>query len=286
MSGISSINNDLKSYQQIISLYEECKDVLFNVIPVTIDGFFAANMSSPLGAVLDKLAWDGINQIKLAVGNDRAKTILRKNNFLSYYGIENVIDSNLTTIPYMKLKKTDGTFFAEYVAYKLLENAELPQMSDQLKKKIHEGIYEIFVNAQIHSNTENIYTCGQFFPNKHTIDFTITDTGIGIKKKVNDRFGWNLSSVEAIKWAMIDRNTTKTEITGGIGLAILKEFIMRNKGMMQIVSDDGFYQFGYEGESTSLLSGRFPGTVVNLEFKTDDICSYSLKSEIDKKDIF
>lgn len=58
---------------------------------------------------------------------------------------------------------------------------------------------------------------------------------------------------------------------------------MKNKGMMQIVSDDGFYQFGHEGETTTLLSGRFPGTVVNLEFKTDDSCSYSLKSEIDKK---
>lgn len=103
---------------------------------------------------------------------------------------------------------------------------------------------------------------------------------------MNDRFGWNLSSVDAIKWAMIDRNTTKTGITGGIGLAILKEFIMKNKGMMQIVSDDGFYQFGHEGETTTLLSGRFPGTVVNLEFKTDDSCSYSLKSEIDKKNIF
>ena len=286
MSGVSSINNDYKSYQQIISLYESCKDLLFDVIPVSINGFFAANMSSPLGAVLDKLAWDGINQINLTVDDDRTKTILRKNNFLSYYGIENVIDSNLTTIPYMKLKKTDGTFFADYVANKLLENTGLPKMSDQLKRKIHEGIYEIFVNAQIHSNTDNIYTCGQYFPNKHTIDFTIADTGIGIKKKVNDRFGWNLSSVDAIKWAMIDRNTTKTGITGGIGLAILKEFIMKNKGMMQIVSDDGFYQFGHGGETTALLTRRFPGTVVNLEFKTDDSCSYSLKSEIDKKNIF
>ena len=55
---------------------------------------------------------------------------------------------------------------------------------------------------------------------------------------------------------------------------------------MQIVSDDGFYQFGHGGETTALLTGRFPGTVVNLEFKTDDSCSYSLKSEIDKKNIF
>ncbi|MDR4507873.1 MAG: hypothetical protein MRJ65_06500 [Candidatus Brocadiaceae bacterium] len=45
-------------------------------------------------------------------------------------------------------------------------------------KKITESIYEIFVNAQIHSETDFIYTCGQFFPNKHMIEFTIKDTGI------------------------------------------------------------------------------------------------------------
>ena len=147
-------------------------------------------------------------------------------------------------------------------------------------------IYEIFVNAQIHSASPFIYTCGQFFPNKNKIEFTIVDTGIGFKEKINQRFNSNLSAIQAIKWAVQDKMTTKIGVSGGIGLAVLKEFIELNKGKMQIVSSDGFYQFDSEGELDNQFSGQFPGTIVNLQFKTDDKHNYSLKNEIDINDIF
>ncbi|MDP4226888.1 MAG: hypothetical protein Q8910_10965 [Bacteroidota bacterium] len=83
-----------------------------------------------------------------------------------------------------------------------------------------------------------------------------------------------------------DKSTTKEGISGGIGLALLKEFIEKNKGKMQIVSNDGFYQFGYEGEILKQFHGQSPGTIVNLQFRTDDRSNYSLKSEININDIF
>jgi len=55
---------------------------------------------------------------------------------------------------------------------------------------------------------------------------------------------------------------------------------------MQIISDDGFYCFGKKCEQMQLFKGAFPGTVVNLQFKTDDNSSYMLKSEINSNDIF
>lgn len=160
-------------------------------------------------------------------------------------------------------------------------------MSDGVKEKMVEAIYEIFVNAQIHSGTDFIYTCGQFFPNKNKIEFTIVDTGIGFKEKINQRFNSNLSAVQAIKWAVQDKKTTKEGISGGIGLAILKEIIENNKGKMQIVSNEGFYQYDCEGEVSKEFRGQFPGTIVNLQFITNDINNYFLKSEtIDINDIF
>ena len=48
---------------------------------------------------------------------------------------------------------------------------------------------------------------------------------------------------------------------------------------MQIVSDDGFYQFSHEKEIFKTFESKFPGTVVNLQFRTDDASSYYLKSE-------
>ena len=63
-----------------------------------------------------------------------------------------------------------------------------------VKEKIVEAICEIFVNAQIHSETEFIYTCGQFYPQNNKIEFTIVDTGVGFRENVNKRFQSNLSA--------------------------------------------------------------------------------------------
>ena len=114
----------------------------------------------------------------------------------------------------------------------------------------------------------------------------IVDVGIGFRNRINQRFNSNLNAVQAIKWAVKDKSTTKVGISGGIGLAILKEFIGMNKGKMQIISNNGFYQYSEQGEETKLFNSDFPGTVVNLQFRTNDNNSYILKTEIDTNDIF
>ncbi len=287
MSKLYTIDNSFASYQSLITLYHENSNKIFSEIPVELCGFFSANMSAALGAVLDLLS-DGFNTIKFENIRGNVESILSKNDFLTFYGRKRAVDVYGTTIKYQKLKPTDGKFFKSYVIEELLNThvADLPRMSAGVKEKIVEAIYEIFVNAQMHSETTHIYTCGQFFPNKNKIEFTIVDTGIGFKEKVNTRFNWNLTSEDAINWAVQDRKTTKIGIPGGIGLAVLSEFISKNNGKFQIISDDGFYQFDANGVILKRFDGRFPGTIVNLQFKTDDPYNYSLKSEININDIF
>ena len=285
MNILSSINNTFESYQQLISFYQTNKDKAFDDIFVKFPSFFAANMSAALGAILDLFIED-FNDVHFDYSDPKVEQILLKNDFLSYYGKKRIIDSNHTTIKYQKLKPTDGKYFKVYVIEELIGRNELPYMSQAVKEKIVEAIYEIFVNAQIHSETNFIYTCGQFFPNKNKIEFTIVDTGIGFKEKINHRFNRNLSAQKAIEWAVQDRKTTKVGISGGIGLSLLKEFIEKNKGKMQIISDNGFYQFDHFGIDSRQFFGIFPGTIVNLQFCTDDNSNYSLKSKIDINDIF
>lgn len=238
-------------------------------------------MSAALGGVLDKL--DFKTSINVTSKNKDILSILRKNGFLANYGYGKNPDVNNTTIKYLKLKKSDGRYFNSYVMNELLSRSDLPKMSGELKKKIAESIYEIFINAQIHSKSEYIYTCGQFFPHKKKIEFTIVDMGIGFKKPINDKFKTSLSSIQAIKWALIDGNTTKTEVSGGLGLSLLTEFIKLNKGKFQIISDDGFYEVE-EKETYNFLDSPFPGTVVNMEFRTDDLNSYRLSSGLNTTD--
>lgn len=282
---LNNIDTSFSSYQQLISMFNDNKDNFLADIDLSFQKWFSANMSSPLGAVLDKFI-DDFNNIKFSNIPNDIKTILQKNNFLSHYGYQRVYDSNNTTIKFLKLKPADSRFFNEYVKDELLGRSEMPSMSSALTKKIAESIYEIFVNARIHSESDSIYTCGQFFPSKHKIEFTITDTGIGFRNRINKTFNSNLSAVQAIKWAINDGNSTKQGIPGGIGLAILREFTVKNCGKIQIVSNDGFYQLDAEGEHTDQFSGEFPGTIVNMQFRTDDKNSYILKSEVQAGDLF
>lgn len=279
------IETNYESYQQLISLYQEYKNLTFDTIILSFSKWFSANLCSALGGILDKLR-NNFNGIRVDQIEPSIKKILQKNNFLYHLGFEHITDDHHTTIKYLKLKPTDGRYFNNYVFTELLNRPELPPISLGLKKKIAESIYEIFVNAQIHSESNNIYTCGQFFPKTHTIKFTITDTGLGFKNKINKRFNSSLTSTKAIKWAIEDGNSTKEGVSGGIGLAILKEFISRNKGIFQIISDDGFYQLDSGGENTQFFNGSFPGTIINMQFKTDDVTSYKLKNEIDDNEIF
>jgi hypothetical protein len=287
MSSLNNIDNTFEGFQKLIHLYEENKDKMFSHIHIELHQWFAANMSAVLGAVLDKFTAD-LNDIHFDHITQEIEGILLKNDFLTYYGKQRALDTNNTTIKFQKLKLTDGKYFKNYVIEELIEGriVNLLTMSNAVKEKIVEGIYEIFVNAQIHSGSPFIYTCGQFFPGKHEIAFTIVDIGIGFKEKINQRFDSNLSAIQAIKWAVQDKKTTKIGVSGGIGLAVLKEFIELNKGKMQIVSSDGFYQFDSQGEQTSQFVGQFPGTIVNLQFNTNDSHNYSLKNEIDINNIF
>ncbi len=283
---LTQINGDYESYQSFISFFEEYKEVEFSGIHLELSTFFSANMSAVLGAILDKFT-SNLNEINFNIDSS-INQILLKNDFLTYYGKKRKTDNNKTTIKYQKLKPSDGKYFKKYVIEELIEfhTTDLPRMSNGVKEKIVEAIYEIFVNAQIHSATDFIYTCGQFFPKLNKIEFTIVDTGIGFKNRINKSFSSNLNATQAIRWAVQDRKTTKKGVSGGIGLALLKEFIEKNKGKMQIVSNEGFYQFDYKGEEVKAFEGEFPGTIVNLQFKTDDNSDYLLNSEININDIF
>lgn len=270
------INTNLSSYNQFVALYAQLSKIDFDAIKINVKDWFGANMSAVLGGILDKIALK--NTVSVSSGNAKIISILQKNTFLANYGYKIIPDVNGTAIKYLKLKPTESRFFNSYIINELLSRSAFPSMTDELRKKIAESIYEIFVNAQIHSNTDYIYTCGQFFPKKHKIEFTIVDMGDGFKKLINGRFNATLTSVQAIKWAVQDGHTTKTDVSGGLGLSLLTEFIKLNNGKFQIISDDGFYEAG-EFEKTHILNAPFPGTIVNMQFRTDDTHSYRLSSE-------
>ncbi|MFX4232630.1 ATP-binding protein [Aliarcobacter butzleri] len=281
---IDNIHNDLDGFNKLVNFYSESKSDFLEEIQLNITTWFDANLSSLLGAILDRLQNEW-NEISFNIPKNDIQLILQKNDFLTHFGYEKRIDTYSTTVKYLKLEVKDGRFFTEYIE-NLLKRPEFPKISSILHEKIAQSIFEIFVNSQIHSKTINIYTCGQFKPSFHELNFTIVDTGIGFAKSIENNLQTKLSDTNAIKWALKEGHTTKLNAPGGIGLAILKEFILQNNGRMQILTGTAFYECSNLSETYNLLDNSFDGTLINMVFKTNDETLYDTIDKIEDLDIF
>lgn len=282
------ISSDFDGYRILIDFCNKTNALEFEDIALDFSNtnWFEANLTAILGSILSN-AQNNFNDIKLEGLSRDLSTLLSRNHFLSHFGGLRIQDFYDTTIKYRKFKVNEEKLFKEYLDRELLSKEAMPVMSDLLKKRINESIFEIFSNAIIHGNCQNIFTCGQYYPNKNRLDFTIVDLGRTIKMNVNDYLKNNLSGSDAIKWAVTEGNTTKQgSIPGGLGLSLIREFISQNQGKIQIVSADGYWEQIKGTETINNFTQTFPGTIVNLEFNVADTSRYYLSSEIDKDNIF
>ncbi|MCY4613238.1 MAG: hypothetical protein OXB94_06435 [Nitrospira sp.] len=249
--------------------------------------WFDADMCAAIGALLYNLG-ENLNTVKLVNLPPSVEKILSKNGFLSHYGRVKIPDRWGTTISYQRFDVKDDRYFSGYIEGEFIQRSEMPTMSPRLLKKFRESIFEIFSNAVWHSRTKlGIFSCGQFFPSRSRLDFTVADLGVGIRQNVQDHVGSDLSPEEAIDWATKGNNTTKHgDVPGGLGLKLLCEFIDLNGGCLRIASDAGYWCRENGKTTLARLSHPFPGTVASVEINTADQNSYMLASELNAKDIF
>lgn len=278
---LNELRSDKAGFEQLAALAQAIATHTFKIIELDFKTchWFDANMCAPLGVLISR----GINQFlefRLVGLSTRVRTILSKNKFLDGFGFLGVEDSYQSTIPYKRFKISEDRAFAEYLNQNM-RGKGLPSMSEVLEMRFKNSILELFVNAAMHSETQTgIFACGQYYPNKHLLDFCVADAGIGFRKKIFNVLGLKLNSDQAIAWALQEGHTTRQgNVPGGLGLQLIKEFIQMNQGRIQIVSDRGYWEFGAQGEMLSRLSRPFPGTVINIEINTTDTKSYRLAAE-------
>jgi len=285
---LGKTRSDCSGFDQLTRLAKSLELVSFDKVDIDMSGctWFDANMAAPLGALLYRASHQ-LNNVRILGASHRLENILRKNEFLLNYGRLPLTDSNVTTIPYRRFEPTDGRYFISYIS-KYLQGRGMPKMSAGLHKKFLESVYEMFNNAVIHSGTTlGIYSCGQYYPNVHRLDFSIGDLGMGIRESLRRKKQLELAADEAIRWAFTGTNTTRTGlIPGGLGLKLLADFTTKNGGRIQIVSDRGYWELQGGSVRSSLFDLPFPGTVVNIELNTADTKSYRLSSESNLGDIF
>lgn len=283
-----SIESNFEGYGTLIDFCNKTGGLVFDDITLDFSKtkWLEANLTAILGAILNKTQVE-FNDVKIENLRENTRELLSRNHFLSHFGGSRIPDYYDTTIKYRKFKRTEEKLFKEYLDRELLSKKVMPDMSNLLRKKINESVFEIFNNAVIHGDCRNIFSCGQYYPSKKRLDFTIVDLGKTIKTNVNEYVKTNFSGEDAIKWAVGKDHTTKRgQIPGGLGLSLIREFIGKNNGKVQIVSADGYWE-QREGQEMGKQFGRvFPGTIVNLEFNVEDKSYYYLSSEIDQENIF
>ena len=255
---------------------------------IDMSNWVDGNMCAPLGAILYRKKTENI-QISISDIPQSVESSMQKNHFLSQFGGAERPDSYETTIEYRRFETVPSVYeqFRKYVVtYFRPKSRGLPQMTPALLKKFRESLFEVFLNATEHSDTEQgIFACGQFFPQRRKLHFTIADLGIGIDGNIFKKLAIRLSSEDAIKWALSGK-TTRRGRSGGLGLQLIQEFIRLNKGRLIIVSGEGYGMLSKGEISTRTFSSRFPGTAVTIVIDTADQSSYCLRSEIDTSDIF
>lgn len=286
---IRDIRSDKLGFNQIAKLAKDTSELFLNDVELDFSScsFFEANMAAPFYVLIRSL-FEAINNVVLINLSIKTKNILRKNHFLKLFGEDSLVDTKQTTIPFRIFKLNSEQHFNDYLG-NYMRGRGIPTMSSALTKKFLQSLLEIFTNASIHSDSQwGIFACGQFFPTKKRMDFTIVDAGIGFVGNVR-RFTQrhDMSSSEAISWALDEGRSTKEQgYPGGLGLKLIKDFICLNKGKLQIVSRFGYCEIANGKLDVSEMKYDFPGTCVNIEINTEDTSSYCLKSELKSDDIF
>ena len=188
---LPQIDHDYASFEALARLHAQTERCVFDHVEIDMaeTRWFEADMCAAFGAILYGLG-DNLNTVNLVNLHYSVEQILSKNGFLSHYGRVEIPDRWGTTIPYRRFDVEDDHYFAGYIEDEFIHRSEIPEMSPRLLKKFRESIFEIFSNAVLHSHTRlGIFSCGQFFPHRNRLDFTVADLGVGIRQNIKKHIG-------------------------------------------------------------------------------------------------
>lgn len=273
------VANSSSTFEHLLATFKEIsyleqKSIIFDFKNTN---WFDANLSAFLGAIFRYLL-SKKNKVFIDNMSESISTILKKNNFLKTFSLEDAPDVYNTTVEFRVFKQENRTEFQSYIDENLIPKISI-SMSEGFKSIFSSALDEIYQNARTHGESADITACGQWFPTRSIVKFTICDIGVTIPENVG-RLHPQYSPKEAINWATQYGTSTKPEgISGGVGLDYLKKFIRVNGGKLHIISGQGYW--GYDGNITMKdLAGYFNGTVVNLEINLNDCKMYACESEM------
>jgi hypothetical protein len=194
---------------------------------------------------------------------------LDRNGFLKSFGHEQQLPTG-NAIPYFCHTHIDKPSIHDYLSQQWLGRGWL-DISDPLKNVIIGKVMELYNNAFQHSQSLiGLVMCGQRYSQRGRLHLTLADFGRGIPQTVRSLpENANLSSIDALKWALAEGNSTSDADISGFGLSVLCSFLLDNQGELKIFSNDGYLRIKAGKIEYAQHKVNFSGTLIDLDIQCD-----------------
>jgi hypothetical protein len=266
-----SIETGAEGYKKLINLYQECSRYRNCIVNLNLSNlrWMDANLCALLQALLYHLHQN--NQLTFSIDVELVKShfdILFRNGFLSC--LLELPDGAGTTVEMKTFKPDEVEGFYDYLSNELFGQEQLKNACKE-SNAIIDQLFEVFANIQLHADTTDpVFACGQYFPKKHQLKFTLLDLGRGylpVIQKFTSLPSYQKQPVrtaeEAIRWAL-QGNSTKLDAPGGLGLSNLAEYCKKTAGAFHIATGTAYYDSKNPYAVTEVPF--FPGSSVQLIF--------------------
>ncbi|WP_340018267.1 ATP-binding protein [Paenibacillus sp. FSL H3-0457] len=178
-----------------------------------------------------------------------------------------------TTLPLAQVTYERSYQYLDRVIYWLAGKLSLTTES---LSELKAAMSEVFNNITDHSLEHMGCVFIQQYPKKHIVTVSISDFGVGIPTAIQ-RISPSADDAEALRLAVQHGFSSKsTPKNRGAGLHfLLRNVVKNNQGKVYIHSNHGILSAtNTDGEidiSVEKTSGFYPGTLIEIEFRTDTI---------------
>ncbi|NJM00305.1 MAG: sensor histidine kinase [Synechococcaceae cyanobacterium SM2_3_2] len=285
---IPTINDEPADFETLFGLWSEIEDEEREwVLDFTHCRFLKQNAVAFLGGLIRCAESRGgtisIDESTLpsAIGMN-----LKQNGFLPHF-TNNGSKWRGNSVPFREDRDQDHNSICHYLKQNWLGRSWV-QASQPLQNAIVGAVWELYANAFEHSQSEiGIFTCGQHYPQLEWLSLTIVDFGVGIPANVrrysNDM---HMLASDPLEWALKSGTTTREKgVCGGMGLDVLKAFIKKNQGKLEIYSCEGYALINQSVEEYKQSRVSFEGTLANISLRCNE-AYYQLASECDDALLF
>lgn len=278
------LQNSFSSYNYLCELSYILRSTDFPELTIDMSkvNFVAANLFSVVGCLLANCptARQKEGSLRILGMKPKIRETIQKNGFCRHFGLEKLPDINNTVIPYRVFDVSNIYEYERYLTINLFTREDLPPAAKD--DRIRDSLLELFKNVVDHTTSDNIYTCGQYFPKSSMLFFTIVDMGETIPYNVKEFHNLHhlIPPDNCLEWAIQSGTTTSLEEKPrGLGLFLLKEFVQKYNGSCYIISDYENYEISNGKERFRQLDYPFPGTVVTVGFNLSNNTAYMFSED-------